>query len=124
MGKYNLGVVSTEISSDFDKSRLYINDVKVKSIEKDMEKQIDVIRSSFYSINNLLNRAVNQKVVSGSRVDVFKGWAKKSKAQAISAEKLKSQLTDAYSSDLRDYPMMLLNERIAELEKKIANIGN
>ena len=121
MSKYDLASSSINIS-DIDREHIFINDKKVKNIEKDMEKQLDVVRSSLLNINSLLNRCVNLKIVKGSRIDVYKGWARKAKTQRHSAEKAKVSLSEQYSADLINYPIKLLDERINELEKKIADL--
>ena len=124
MGKYNLGSSITDVNRVINKDDLYINDSKARAIEKDILKQLDIIRVSLMKSNEILNKTINKKIIKGSRVDVFKGWAKKSKAQSMASEKLKCFLKDSYEMDLRNYPIKLLDERIAELEKKISNLAD
>lgn len=124
MGKYNLGIASSALRNEVDKKNLYVNDAKAKNIEKDMEKQLDVIRTSLFNIHTLLNQAVNKKYVVGSRAQVFRGWAKKSKSQSLSAKRLMESLNDKYFDDVKNYPIKLLDDRIAELEKRIASMTN
>ena len=121
VSKYSLGNHSIEVTN-VDRDNLYVNDSKVKGIEKDMQKQLEIIRSSLLNISSLLNRCVNLKVVKGNRVDIYKGWARKAKTQGLAAEKLKANLSEKYSEDLKNYPLKLLDDRIAELERKIANM--
>ena len=122
MGKYNLGSSITDINRVVNKEDLYINDSKARAIEKDILKQLDIIRVSLMKSNEILNKTINKKIIKGSRVDVFKGWSKKAKAQSMASEKLKCFLKDSYEMDLRNYPIKLLDERIAELEKKISDL--
>ncbi len=110
--------------TDIDNDRLFVNDVKVKSITKDMQKQLDIVRISFMNINNSLNQLVNQKVIKGSRLDAVKNLSKKAKSQATATEKLKDTLIQKSTEDMQLYPIQLLDERIAELEKKIENLIN
>ncbi len=122
MGKFNLGSVSTEVGHKINRHHLFINEPKANPIEKDMEAQFDTIHSSLIHIQELLNRSVNLGVASGKRAEVFRSWAKKAKSQATNAEKMKASLVDKYSADLKNYPIRMLDDRIAELEKKIAGM--
>ena len=123
MGKYNLGTASIEINKLLNKKDFYLNVSKASNIESDIEKQLDSIKVSLLNINNLLNKATNDGVVSGKRADAFKSWAKKAKSQSLTASKLKEKINNKYSEDVREYPLKVLNDRIAELEKKIADMS-
>lgn len=122
MGKYNLGSNSTGISASLNKNTLYVNESKTNPIEKEMEAQLEILHSSFNRINELLNRATNLGIVKGKRADVFRSWAKKSKSQSLNAMKLKQSLSEKYAEDVKNYPIQMLDNRIAELEKKIAGM--
>ena len=123
MGKYNLGKVTEEVSSRIDKKNLYVNEKKAEPIVKDMEKQLTRIRTSLLKINLLLNESTSSKMVKGSRATVFKGWAKKAKSQATTAENLKVLLEASYKHDVDKYPIKMLDDRIAELEKRIVELS-
>lgn len=123
MGKFNLGVASTELSNTINRDRLYMNEAKAKPLKDDIEKQLEVIRVSLSNINALLNKTVSNEVVKGSRAETFKGWAKKAKSQAAAVEKIKTLLIEKYAEDARNYPIQLLDNRIAELEKKLSEIS-
>lgn len=123
MGKYNLGKVTKEVSSRIDKKNLYVNEKKAEPIVKDMEKQLTRIRASLLKINLLLNESTSSKMVKGSRATVFKGWAKKAKSQATTAENLKVLLEASYKHDVDKYPIKMLDDRIAELEKRIMELS-
>ncbi len=122
MGKYNLGPVSTEVNHSINKNSLFVNEAKANPVEKDMEEQLEIIRCSFIKIQELLNRTVNLGLVKGTRAEVFRGWAKKAKSQAMSAEKLRNTLTEKYAEDVKNYPIQMLDNRIAELERKISSL--
>jgi len=119
MGK---GKTTTIEVSGIKKDRLYIHENKMKGISKDMQKQLTIISDSLLSINGTLNKLINHNVIKGNRVDSFKSCSKKAKDQAIAADKLKMTLSEKYDDDLRAYPIKLLDERIDDLEKKIANL--
>ncbi len=121
MGKHR--TTTTEVSG-IEKDRLYINESKMRSLSKDMQKQLTVIAESLNHLSESLNQLVSQKVVTGNRVDSYKSWSKRAKSQAIAAEKLIASLNEKCNADLQLYPIQLLDERIAELEKKIASLTN
>ena len=121
MGKHR--TTTTEVSG-IEKDRLYINESKMRSLSKDMQKQLTVIAESLNHLSDSLNQLVSQKVVTGNRVDSYKSWSKRAKSQAIAAEKLIASLNEKCNADLQLYPIQLLDERIAELEKKIASLTN
>ena len=120
MGKYNLGKSTTKIQEKITKEGIYINEVKADPIIKNILKELDGISTSLQKINITLNRSVNIGVVKGTKANTFKSWARKSKEQANNALKLKEKISTKYNKDVKDYPIKLLDERIAELEKKIA----
>lgn len=124
MGKYNLGISTSSLISNFDKRNLSLNEKKAVKIIEDMNKQLDSISTSLAKINLLLNQSVSNKYISGSRATAFKGWAKKSKAQSSNAKKLGEKVTTSFQEDLKNYPIVLLDRRIAELEKKINSLSN
>lgn len=124
MGKYNLGKSTTKIQEKITKEGIYINEAKADSIIKNVLKELDGINTSLQKINITLNRSVNLGIVKGNKANTFKSWAKKSKSQANNALKLEEKVTTKYNKDVKDYPIKLLDERIAELEKKIAMMSN
>lgn len=121
MSKKNTKNTSLEINN-IDKNTFYINDTKVKTITKDMQKQLEVIRVSLSKIQVSLNTLVNKKAIKGNKADVYKGLAKKAKVQAASSEKLSKILFDKMNEDIQQYPIYLLDKRIEELENKIASL--
>ena len=123
MGKYNLGKSTKEVQNKIVKDKLSINESKAKPLVKDIDKQLDNISDSLHKINNILNRSVSIGLIKGSKGNSFKSWAKKSKAQADNAIKLKTRLDESFETDVREYPIKLLDQRIAELEKKIESMS-
>lgn len=124
MGKYNLGKNTHVLFNRLTKENLYINERKVKKYVNDMEIQLDILNKSFSKVQMLINQSVNMKYVSGKRAIAFKNWAKKAKSQSNQAEKIKMNLNESIHNDLNSYPLQMLDERIAELEKKIADMTN
>ncbi|MBQ9018822.1 MAG: hypothetical protein IJ097_00740 [Bacilli bacterium] len=124
MGKYNLGKSNIVVQNKVNKEELFVNEVKADVIVKDINRQLDGISNSLHKINNILNRTVKIELVKGSKANTFKSWAKKAKSQSDNSIKLKEKFNSKYEQDVKDYPIKLLDERIAELERKIANMSN
>lgn len=124
MGKYNLGKSTTKVGDKLVKEGIYLNEVKADPIIKNIMKELDEVSTSLQKINITLNRSVNIGVVKGNKANTFKSWARKSREQAGNALKVKEKVSTKYSKDVKDYPIKLLDERIAELEKKIAMLSN
>ena len=120
MGKYNLGKSTTKMGTKLTKEDIYLNEVKADPIIKNILKELDGVSASLQNINILLNRSVKVAGIKGNKAITFKSWARKSKAQANNALKIKDKVTTKYNKDVKDYPIKLLDDRIAELEKKIA----
>ncbi len=123
MGKYSLGSAVTEIKG-IDKDYFYMDEAKAKKTVNDMLKQLDAMRASLLNIHLLLNQAVSSDMVRGMRAKSYKAWARKAKSQANSIDKLKASLSEKFNDDLRNYPLKLLDDRIAELERRIASLSN
>ncbi len=124
MGKYNLGKSTTKMGVKLVKEGIYINEVKADPLIRNIIKELDEVSTSLQKINIILNRSVNIGVVKGNKANTFKSWARKSKEQATNALKVKEKACTKYDKDVRDYPIKLLDDRIAELEKKIAMMSN
>lgn len=124
MGKYNLGKSTTQLGNKLTKDELYLNEVKCDPIIKNILKELDDVNNSLQKINIMLNRSVKIGAVKGSKANSFKAWARKSKSQGNNALKLKDKVSTKYNKDVKDYPIKLLDDRIAELEKKIAMMSN
>ena len=123
MGKYNLGKSTTKMGTKLAKDQMYLNEVKADPIINNISKGLDGISTSLQKINIMLNRTVKLGAIKGSKAITFKSWARKSKAQANNVLKIKDKVTTKYNKDVKDYPIKLLDDRIAELEKKIAMLS-
>jgi len=124
MGKYNLGKATTKQGEKIINEGIYINEGKANILVKDINKQLDNVSLSLHKITILLNHAASLGLVKGARSTAFKGWARKSKSQADNALRIKEKLEVKYNEDVKNYPIKLLDERIAELEKKIQELTN
>ena len=124
MGKYNLGKSTTKMGTKLTKGEIYLNEVKTDPIIKNILKELDGISVSLQKINIILNRSAKIGAVKGNKASTFKACGRKCKSQADSALNLKEKVSTKYNKDVKDYPIKLLDDRIAELEKKIAAMGN
>lgn len=122
MGKYNLGEATTQLNINMSDSELYVDSAAARSLQDDIERQLELIQSSLNKINTLMNQAVAGKAVLGSYAEAFKGWSKKCSSQAITAKEKLDAFKYKYSNDVKQYTMDLLDSRIAELENQIASI--
>ena len=64
------------------------------------EKQLENIRLSLIHISDLLYKSVNMKYVKSSRIQIFKGWARKAKEQSQICEKLEKELNELLKSKI------------------------
>ena len=124
MGKYSLGNTSIDVSDNISKSQLFVDDKHADKLVSDIENELSIINKSFMKVQLLINQSVNMGAVSGKRGSAFKAWARKAKSQANSIDKLKASLSEKFNDDLRNYPLKLLDDRIAELERRIASLSN
>ena len=120
MGKYNLGKSTSRVGNRIKKDELFMNEDKAEPIIANIVKELDAISVSLQKINIALNRSVKIGAVKGNKANTFKAWARKSKEQATNAAKLSDKVFAKYEKDVRDYPIKMLDDRIAELEQKIA----
>lgn len=123
MGKYNLGKSTSKVKDGVNSAGIYINEAKATPVVGFIDEELGDISNSLNKINNILNRAVSIGAIKGARANTFKSWAKKSKAQATNAGKIKDKLDTTYAIDVKEYPIKLLDARIAELERKLASIS-
>lgn len=123
MGKYSLGNTSLDVSDNISKSQLFVDEKHADKLVSDIENELSIINKSFMKVQLLINQSVNVGAVSGKRGSAFKAWAKKAKSQASQVDKLRDNLDQDYHDDVKDYPIQKLDQRIAELEKKIESMA-
>ena len=123
MEKNECGLVIKKIEKKVDKSEVYINEKKAKSIISDISEQLDIIEISLNSISDIISKSIELGVASKSKSEAFKELKKKVKFQANATSKLNQLLSKDYNEDLRNYPLKLLNDRIAEIEKRLAELS-
>ncbi len=105
--------------SAIDRDNLYVNETKLHSLTKDIDKQLNTIVLSLNNISVNINKLINQKVFKGNKAETMKGLSKKAKSQSGAADKLRKDLCDKVNEDIQYYPIKILDDRISELERKI-----
>ena len=121
MGKFDLGVSNTKVTG-IDSKNLLVNDLELNAIESNIEKQLDNVRLSLIHISDLLYKSVNMKYVKSSRIQIFKGWARKAKSQSQICEKLEKEFADNYKNDLHDYTLLIIDDYLNDLKREINNV--
>ena len=122
MGKYSLGKSKSSINEQIKKDSLFVDEKKSSKLIASIDKNLELIEKSMLNIEGLLNKSINSGAVSNSRTKIFKSWARKCKSQANSANKLKDKINESYQADVKYYPIKVLDDRIAELEQKLAQL--
>ncbi|MBQ3297285.1 MAG: hypothetical protein IJJ63_00855 [Bacilli bacterium] len=120
MGKYNLGKSNASVNIHITKDNLFIDEKRCNELINNIDNNLELIEKTMLNIERILNRSVSLKAVTSTRVKVFKSWARKCKSQATSVERLREKLATGYDEDVRYYPIKVLDDRIKELEEKIA----
>ena len=92
---------------------VYVNSTKADLIIKDIEKQFDVIT---------MNKCVYKKTVKNEDCEAFLGWARVCEREARDVVEIKKDFKYAYNDDVKNYTIKLLDDRIAALEKSIAEL--
>lgn len=123
MGKYSLGDTKVFVSENVKKDQLFVDEKYSTPLISDIENELLSLKKSFMKVQLLINQSVSMGFVGGKRGTVFKSWARKAKSQAKQAEKLADSLKLNYQADVKNYPIKLLDQRIAELEKKIETMS-
>ena len=122
MGKYSLGKSKSSINEQITKGNLFIDEKRCGKLEASINKNLELIEKSMLNVEKLLNKSLKSGAVTGSRVKVFKSWSRKCNSQANSAARLRDKIREGYEADVKYYPIKQLDDRIAELEEKLAKL--
>ena len=117
----NYSATISKITKYTDKSKLNVES-KTKKVIDDLLVQFNIIDESLNSISLILDKSIDYEVVNKARINVFKELKRKTKLQAAAVRKLGDILCEKYDEDVRNYPIKLLNDRIAEVEAKLAKL--
>lgn len=122
MKKFDLGKVTVSLNENMKNKTVYVNSTKADLIIKDIGKQFDVITKSLDKINTIMNKCVYKKSVKKEDTENFLGWAKFCEKEIEPLEEFKKDFIYAYKDDVKNYTIKLLDDRIAALEKTIAEM--
>lgn len=122
MKKYDLGKPSVSLNDNMKLKNVYVNSTKTDLIIKDIEKQFDTITKSLDKIDTIMNKCVYKKIVKNEDCETFLGWARVCEKESINIVDVKKDFKYAYNDDVKNYTIKLLDERIAALEKSIAEL--
>lgn len=122
MKKYDLGKPTVALNSNMKLKNVYVNSTKADLIIKDIEKQFDAITKSLNKIDTIMNKCVYKKTVKNEDCEAFLGWARVCEREAHDVVEIKKDFKYAYNDDVKNYTIKLLDDRIAALEKSIAEL--
>lgn len=122
MKKYDLGKPSVSLNDNMKLKIVYVNSTKADLIIKDIEKQFDTITKSLDKIDTIMNKCVYKKTVKNEDCEAFLGWARVCEKESVNIVDVKKDFKYAYNDDVKNYTIKLLDERIAALEKSIAEL--
>ena len=122
MKKYNLGKPTVVLNDNMKLKNVYVNSTKADLIIKDIDKQFDAITKSLEKINTIMNKCVYKKTGKNEDCEAFLGWARVCEKESVAIIETKKDFKYAYNDDVKNYTIKLLDERIAALEKSIAEL--
>ena len=122
MKKFDLGKPTVTLNENMKNKHVYVNSTKADLVIKDIGKQFDIINKSLYKINSVMNKCVYKKSVRNEDVENFLGWARLCEKEALTLNEIKKDFVYAYKDDVKNYTIKLLDDRIAALEKTIADM--
>lgn len=122
MKKYNLGRPIVTLNNNMKLKNVYVNSTKADLIVKDIEKQFDAITKSLNKIDTILNKCVYKKIVKNEQCEAFLGWGRTCAKEAAIIQETKKDFKYAFNDDVKNYTIKLLDDRIAALEKSIADL--
>lgn len=122
MGKYSLGKSNSVINEQMTKDNLFIDEKRCSKLEQSINKNLELVEQSMLSIEKLLNKSLSSGAVSSSRIKIFKSWSRKCKSQANSSNRLREKIENSYEADINYYPIKVLEDKINNLEEKIAQL--
>ncbi len=123
MKKYDLGKSIVSLNNNMKLKGIYVNSTKADLIIKDMDKQFSAITKSLEKINTIMNKCVYKKTVKSEDGEAFLGWARVCEKESSNVSEIKKDFKYAYNDDVKNYTIKLLDDRIAALEKSIADLG-
>ena len=122
MSKFNLGKRTTAVLKTVNQNTFYLDTTKATSCKNSIARDLDNVVNDLGNIHKLLNKCCKNNVVSGAYKTQIEGWSTKANKQSGYAKDWKDKLSSKFNADTKEYTIKLLTDRIAALEKKIAEL--
>ena len=122
MKKYDLGKPIVSLNNNMKLKSVYVDSTKADLIIKDIDKQFGTITKSLEKVNTIMNKCVYKKTVKSEDSEAFLGWARVCEKEAHNINEIRKDFKYAYNDDVKNYTIKLLDDRIAALEKSIADL--
>ena len=104
------------------KKSLCLDTKKADVMKDNILKQLDIIAKSFNEVHSILNRLNMKKYISDGNTGLVVQCAKSCLSQAQAARALMTNLDAKYNEDQKNLIIEDLNDRIAFLEEKLAQM--
>ena len=111
-------VMSSKVSSN----EVYLDSSVANNIVADIEKQFKTIALCTQKSSTLLKKAVACKQVKGSYASTMKRLSKVLNNRTKGVVNRSKGLKNKYDKDSQEYVIKILNERLTELESRIATL--
>lgn len=110
------------LHSRMNKKDLSLDVKKADDLKDNILKQLDIISKSFNEIHSILNRLNMKKYICDGSSGIVVQCAKRCLSQAQAARSLVMNFDAKYNEDQKNLIIEDLNDRIAFLEEKLAEM--
>lgn len=107
------------LNKNIKKKDLYVDSNNMDILIDDIVMQLEIIENNFRDIASILNKAIYKKIFNGSDVEKVLNLSKDFLTNGNNNLKISNNLQIKYNSNIKDYQLKKLNERIDMLERKI-----
>ena len=110
------------LNQNMDRKNLSLDTRKADPLKKNIDKQLEVIQKTLSELEVTLNRMSMKRLFTDDHHSLSMQCAKKCASQAQSARSLMSNFDLKYMDDQKMILISELDERITEVEKRIAEL--
>lgn len=107
------------LNKNIKKKDLYVDSNNMDILIDDIVMQLEIIENNFRDIASILNKAIYKKIFNGSDVEKVLNLSKDFLTNGNNNLKISNNFQIKYNSNIKDYQLKKLNERIDMLERKI-----